>query len=145
MPRLTFPFVPDRLLVPALIGLARPAMHSLQASGAALPGLIQARGAIDSGTTITAVAPCVLSPLQAAPGPSTQTRTVAGTVQVHFYQVSFTIYNLASTAAVLSRADWTVTNLLHDLDDVDVLFGLDLLREIVLIVDCPGQTFSLDF
>jgi hypothetical protein len=58
--------------------------------------------------------------------------------------VSFTIYDLASGVA-LARPDWTVTNLLHDPDDVDVLFGLDLLREIVLIVNGQGQTFSLDF
>jgi hypothetical protein len=145
MPRLTFPFVPDGLLVPALIGLARPAMQSLQAQGAALPGLVQARGAFDSGTTVTAVAPWVLSTLQATPGPATQTKTAAGTVAVHIYQVSFTIYHLGSGGAVLWRPDWTVTNLLQDLDDVDVLFGLDLLREIVLIVDGPAKIFTLDF
>jgi hypothetical protein len=120
-------------------------MQSLQAQGAALPALLQVRGAIDSGTTMTAVAPWVLAKLRAAPGPATQTRTAAGAVWVHFYQVSFTIYNLASGGPVLSRPDWTVTNLLHDLDDVDVLFGLDLLREIVLTVDGPTQMFSLDF
>jgi hypothetical protein len=145
MSRLTFPFVPDGLLVPALIGLARPAMQLLQAQGIALPGLVHARGALDSGTTITAVAPGVLSTLGATPGPATQTRTAAGTVSVHFYQISFTIYNLTSAQTVLSRPDWTVTNLLQDLDDIDVLFGLDLLREIVLTVDGPGKIFTLDF
>jgi hypothetical protein len=44
-----------------------------------------------------------------------------------------------------SRQVWIVTNLIEDLDDVDMHFGLDLLREIVLTVDGPGQTFSLDF
>jgi hypothetical protein len=63
---------------------------------------------------------------------------------VNLYQVSFTIYDLTS-GTVLSRPDWTVTNLLHDPDAVDVRFGLDLLREVVLTVDGPGQPFSLDF
>jgi hypothetical protein len=145
MPRLSFPFVPDGLLVPSLIGLAGPAMQSLQAQGAALPGLVQARGVLDSGTTVTAVAPWVLSALNAAPGAATQVRTAAGTVSVHFYQVSFTIYNLVSGGAALTRPDWIVTNLIQDLDDVDVLFGLDLLHEIVQTVDGPRDFFTLDF
>jgi hypothetical protein len=109
MPRLIFPFVPDGLLVPALIGLTRPALQTLQAQGAALPSLVRARGILDSGTTVTAVAPWVLSTRNATPGPAAQTRTAAGTVSVRYYQISFTIYNLASSGAVLSRPDWTVT------------------------------------
>jgi hypothetical protein len=100
---------------------------------------------LDSGSTLSAVAPSVLAALQVVPGPSTLTRTAAGPVTVNFYQISFTIYHLASGGATLSRPDWTVTNLSEDLDDVEMLFGLDLLREIVLTVDGPGQTFSLDF
>jgi hypothetical protein len=45
----------------------------------------------------------------------------------------------------LSRANWLVTDLPQDLADVDVLFGMDLLRELVLTVDGPAQTFTLDF
>ena len=30
-------------------------------------------------------------------------------------------------------------------DDVDVLFGLDLIREIVLTGDGPAQLFTIDF
>jgi hypothetical protein len=99
---------------------------------------------IDSGTTVTAVAPGVLTRLNVPPGPAVQTTTAAGSVQVRLYRVSFTIYDLAS-GGTLARPNWTVTNLLHDPDDVDVLFGLDLLREVVLIADGPRQTFSLDF
>ena len=99
---------------------------------------------IDTGTTVTAVAPGVLSRLNVPPGPAVQTTTAAGSVQVRLYQVSFTIYDLAS-GVTLNRPDWTVTNLLHDLDDVDVLFGLDLLREVVLTVNGPRQMFSLHF
>jgi hypothetical protein len=145
MPGLIFPFGPDGLLLPALLGLAGPAMQALQAHGAVLPVPVQVRGMVDSGTTVTAVAPWVLSTLQAVRGPATQTRTAAGAVNVHFYQISFTIYTLASGGAVLSRADWTVTNLHHNLDDIDVLFGLDLLREVVLNVDGPGGSFTLTF
>jgi hypothetical protein len=144
MPRLTFPFGPDGLLVPALLGLTAADLAAVQSAGAASPVLLQVRGMIDSGATATAVAPGVLGRLNVPPGPAVQTTTAAGPAQVRLYQVSFTIYDLA-TGVTLARPDWTVTNLLHDPDDVDVLFGLDLLREIVLIVNGPGQTFSLDF
>jgi len=66
-------------------------------------------------------------------------------VSVRFYWISFTIYNLSTAGPDLARVDWLATNLPQDLDDVDVLFSLDLLREIVLTVNGPGQTFSLDF
>ncbi len=98
---------------------------------------------IDTGTTITAVTPRILARLNVPRGPAVDTTTASGIVQVHLYQISFTIYDQTS-GETLSRPDWTVTNLLHDLD-VDVLFGLDLLREIVLLVNGPGQMFSLDF
>lgn len=143
MSRLTLSFVPDGLLVPALLGLTAPDLAAAQAVGASSPAVLQVRGMIDSGTTITAVAPGVLARLNVPPGPAVQTTTAAGTIQVRLYQVSFTIYDLAS-GVTLARSDWTVTNLLYD-PEVDVLFGLDLLREVVLIVNGPGQMFSLDF
>jgi hypothetical protein len=144
MPRLTFPFGPDGLLVPALLGLTAADLTAAQAAGTSTPGFLHVRAMIDTGTTVTAVAPRVLSLLNLPPGPAVQTTTAAGPVQVRVYWVSFTVYELTS-GGTLTRDDWVVTNLLHDLDDVDVLFGLDLLREIVLIVTGPGQTFSLDF
>jgi hypothetical protein len=142
---MTFPFTADGLFDPALVGLAAPAMQALHSQGAPLPASVQVRGMFDCGSTITAVVPKVLAALNAAPGPATQTRTAAGSVSVHFYRISFTIYNLTSGGSILSRVDWLVTNLVADLDDVDVLFGLDLLREITLTVDGPGQVFTLDF
>lgn len=145
MPRLTLPFGPDGLLVPALVGLAAPALQARHARGAALPAPVHARGMIDSGSTLTVVVSRVLAALGATPGPATQTQTAAGPVAVAFYDVSFTVYDPAAPGVVLSRVDWRVTSFAHDPDDVDILFGLDLLREIVLTVDGPGRAFSLDF
>jgi hypothetical protein len=144
VPRLTFPFPPDGLLVPALLGLAAVDLAVAPGGAAAAAGLLHARGMIDTGTTVTAVAPGMLARLNVPRGPAVDTATAGGVVQVHFYQVSFTIYERAS-GIMLTRGNWTVTNLLHDLADIDVLFGLDLLREVVLMVNGPGQTFSLDF
>jgi hypothetical protein len=138
MPRLTFPFLPDGLCVPALVG---PSTATTQLQVAPR----HVRGLIDSGTTITAVAPWLLAALNVTPGPATQTRTIAGSVTVRFFQISFTIYDPTGPGPDLFRPDWLVTNMLEDPDDVDVLFGLDLLREIVLTVDGPALFFTIDF
>jgi hypothetical protein len=101
---------------------------------------------LDTGTTMTGVAPRLLSAVGATPGPSASTQTAAGPASVLLYKISFTIYDPAARpGAALFRGTWAVTNLPVDLPDVDVLFGLDLFREIILTVDGPGQTFSLDF
>jgi hypothetical protein len=144
MARLTFSFGQDGLLVPTLVNLSTPAMQALQAQGQPLPPNVRARGMLDSGSTITAVAPWVLTTLKAVPGKTASTQTAAGNVGVTFYQVSFSIYH-AGGGPMLTRRNWRVTSLAEDLADVDVLFGLDLLLEIVLNVNGPGKTFSLDF
>jgi hypothetical protein len=141
---MTFPFAPDGLLVSTVLGLTAADLPASQAGPAAAPNLLHVRGMIDTGTTITAVASGVLARLNVPRGPAVDTTTASGVVQVYLYQISFTIYDQAS-GVTLTRPVWTVTNLLHDLDDVDILFGLDLLREVVMLVNGPGQTFSLDF
>jgi hypothetical protein len=141
---MTFPFGPGGLITPAYVGLTSTDLAAALVSGASPPLVMQVRAMIDTGTTVTAVASRVLSSLNVPAGPLVETTTAAGLVRVPIYHVSFTIYDLAS-GNTYNRHHWTVTGLAHDLDDVDVLFGLDLLREIVLLVDGPRQTFSLDF
>lgn len=143
---MTFPFVPDGLLVPALVNLGSAEMQSRQAQGAPLPPAFQAQGIIDSGTTITAVCPRVLQQLNVPPDHAGQsTSTPMGKAPVQFYRISFTIYDLTAVGPDLHRHEWTVTDLPENLDGIDILFGQDLLREIVLTVNGPVLTFSLDF
>src|SRR5436305_10095783 len=111
MPRLNFPFGPDGLMVPALVGLPASVVQPLQAQGFPLPASVHARGMSDCGSTITAVAPWVLSRLNAVPGVKVQTRTAAGTVNVRYYWISITIYNLTAGSPSLTREDWQVTDL----------------------------------
>jgi hypothetical protein len=100
---------------------------------------------LDSGTTVTAVAPWILTRLNVTPGRTAQTSTPTGKMQVRMYKISFSIYSQTGGTVNLSEGDWEVTDLPIDPDEVDVLFGLDLLRQIILTADGPGQTFSLDF
>ena len=145
MPQLTFPFVPDGLLVSAVINLAAPALQSNRQQGSATTG-IHARGMIDSGTTLTAVGPRILTALNAVRGQPVNISTAAGSTNVYYYFISFTIYNRSQPSGTdLYQPIWKVTSLVADLEDVDILFGLDLLHQIVLTVDGPAQTFMLDF
>ena len=146
MPRLTFPIAADGLVVSTVICLESPAMQALQAQGKPLPLPISVRGMLDSGTTVTGVVPRLLIALGAVPGASSRTQTAAGPAAVRFYRISFTIHNPASGSTVqLARRSWLVTSLPNDLPDMDVLFGMDLLHELILTVDGPAGFFTLDF
>jgi hypothetical protein len=70
MPRLTFPFGPDGLVVSALLGLTAADLAAAQSAGAPSPALLQVRGMIDSRTMVTAVAPRLLARLNVPPGPA---------------------------------------------------------------------------
>jgi hypothetical protein len=145
MLRLTFALAHDGLMLPALVGLNAPTMQSLQAQGILLPRPLQVRGQIDTGTLVTGVGPAVLRSLGAVPGGSIRTQTASGTAVVRLYRMSFTIFDpTAAATTTLSRADWVVTNLPQDLPDVEVLFGMDLIRELVMHVDGPAGAYSLE-
>jgi hypothetical protein len=146
MPRLTFPIDPDGLILRAMLGPEQKIVQSLQAQGQPLPPWLHARALLDTGTTITAVAPRLLTALGVARGPTVSTQTAAGSATVSLYAISFSIYDPAAPAGTnLTRDTWEVTDMPQNLPDIDVLFGMDLVREIILTADGPAQTFTLDF
>ncbi len=140
---MTFAVAPDGLLMPALVGPDTVAMQHLLAQGNPLPRPVQVRTLIDTGTVVTAVGPGILTTLDATPGGSSRTQTASGVAFVRFYRVSFTLFDPAGMT--FSRATWVVTDLPQDLPDVEVLFGMDLVGELVLNVDGPAGQFTLEF
>jgi hypothetical protein len=144
MPTLNYSLAPDGLRVPCMVNLAGGDLLDLLAKGGAPPRAIHARGMIDTGSTLTAVAMRVLQALGATQQGSAQTHTAAGVVTVQVFMISFTIH-AGPGSPTLHRPDWLVTGLAQDIADVDVLFGVDLLREIVLTVDGPSGSFRVDF
>ena len=146
MPGLIFPIVPDGLLTPVLLGPDRAQMQALQSAGAPLPAPLHIRALIDTGSDHTAIAPSTLTVLGLSAGKTVQTRTAGGLVSVQLYSVSLTLFDPAvPSAATLYRPSWTVTNLGHDSPDADMLIGMDLISELILIVDGPGRRFTLSF
>jgi hypothetical protein len=74
------------------------------------------------------------------------TQTAGGLTRVRSYCISFTLFDpTGNHPASLTRISWLVTELPQDLPDVDVLFGMDLVRELVMNVDGPVGQFTLDF
>ena len=93
MPHLTFALSADGMVVPALIGLNRPATIVLAQAGQPIPRPVQVRALIDSGCDVTAVAPHVFQQLGLMPIRSSVTQTAAGAVSVNLYRVSLTIFD----------------------------------------------------
>jgi hypothetical protein len=146
MQRLSFPIAPDGLRVPALIGPEAAELQRLVSQGSALPTPLHVRGLFDSGTTVTGISPSILAAVGAAPGTCASTQTATGPVVVSLYRISFSIYDpQLPPGSDLAQSTWTVTNLPQDLPDVDVLFGMDLIRQLILTINGPKQTFSLEF
>lgn len=65
---------------------------------------------------------------------------------VNLYDVSLTLIDPAGgTRTSFFRPLWTVMELPRNLPTVDVLVGMDLLNELVVMIDGPGKQFTLSF
>jgi hypothetical protein len=146
MPGLIFPVVPDGLRVPVLIGHDADQLQAMLVAGTPLPMPRRARGLIDTGSDITAVGPSIITALGLPAAGWVQTQTAGGGLNVQYFQVSLTLFDPTSPGGdTLVRPVWTVTRLHQDLPDVDVLLGMDLLSELLLIIDGPAKRFTLSF
>jgi hypothetical protein len=145
MPHSKFVLHPDGMIVEAVVGLNGADTTALLQSGQAIPSPIQLRALIDSGADATAVAPDVFKRLGLAPLISASSQTAAGLVPVNLYRISLTIPDPAGGIRKgLTLPDLLVSELTASLS-VDVLIGLDVLRQCLLVLDGPGQQFILAF
>jgi hypothetical protein len=147
MARVTFPVTPAGLAAPVRIGQHGPATAARIAAGNQPVLPVQARGFIDTGTNVTAVASWVLQQLGAPTASVTSTHTVAGQVPVQLYRVSLGITDpgLPHGAPWLTVPDMLVMELTTTLPDADVLIGLDVLLDCKLLLDGPARQFTLEF
>jgi hypothetical protein len=147
MAQLTFPVTRAGLAVPVWIGLNGQATLPLIAAGTQVPPPVGARGLLDTGTDVTAVAPWILQQLALPVTTVTSTHTAAGRVQVQLYRVSLGITdpNQPPGAPWLTEPDLLVTELPTVLPDTDVLIGLDVLLLCNLVLDGPRRQFTLEF
>jgi Aspartyl protease len=146
MPSLTFPLVPSGLAVPVWIGLDGNDTAKLHTAGRPIPPPAAARGEIDTGCSVTAVAPWVFRQLALTPAGSQQSQTASGPVQVQLYHVSLSITDPANPGGpMLAHPTLLVSELAVTLPDADVLIGMDVLRECQLLLDGPAGRYTLIF
>jgi hypothetical protein len=147
MPQLVFPIDPDGLLVHVVVGLCGLTTTRLMAAGQPITAPVSARGAIDTGTDVTAVSAAILQRLSVAAVNQKTTQTVSGQLNVQMFVVSIGITDFGNQAAPeLIEPDLTVMELVTILPTaIEVLIGLDVLRSCRFLLDGPGAWFSLDF
>jgi hypothetical protein len=146
MPQLTFPVTVAGLALPVMVGIDGKTSSALFAAGKSIAAPIQARGLLDTGSDITAIASWVLQKLALPIVAKTVTSTAAGQINVNLYEVSLSITNpVQPNSPWLTLADLQVTELSAVLTDADVLIGLDVILQCRMIVDGPARFFSLDF
>jgi hypothetical protein len=144
MPQLTFPTQLDGLYVDVYVNLPARSLLPLRQSGQPAPP-ISARGYIDTGSDISAVALPLLQRLGLPPGPQTTTRGVSGPAQVTLYRVSLHILHFHNvTGPWFSHPNLQVMDLPGGLP-FDVLIGLDIILTCRWYIDGPGGLFTIDF
>ena len=145
MPQLSFPISPDGLVVSALVGLSQTAMADLVQAGKPVPRPLQVRALFDTGCDLTALTPQVVAALGLTPARQAKTQTAAGTQYVNVHKISLGIYPPAGGSGTpYLRPEFEVSGLVASLP-FDVLIGMDILREMLLILNGPDQQFTLAF
>jgi hypothetical protein len=145
MPQLTFPIIPDGLVVDVVVNLEAAVLIPLRASGQLCPP-IEAKGLIDTASNVSGISPAIVSQLGLPPtGPPTTTAGIGGAVTAQLYRVSLHLRDArAPTLPMLTLPSLLVMELPPGLS-CDVLIGMDVLRQCKLIVDGPGRFFTLEF
>jgi Aspartyl protease len=146
VPHLTFPRSPAGLTLTVVIALNANELAKRRAAGSLIPPPLSATAIIDTGSDASSVDGALLRQLGLTAVSHTSTRTVAGQVPVDLFEVSLSIFGPQSTAGpVLVRPQLVVAELPQPLPGIDVLIGMDLLSDCLLIVDGPGRQFTLAF
>jgi hypothetical protein len=145
MPYLPLPTSPDGLAVQVLLGLRRSRVQVLRASGQPVPAPVQLRGLIDTGADMTSVADSALAPLGLVPIGSVFVNTASGRTIVNRYAVSVTLLGPAAGAPGFIRHNTEVLGMAVAPVGFDVLIGMDLLAECLLIFDGRAAKFTLAF
>ena len=146
MRKFTFAAGKNGLMVPVFVGLDGDTTAQLFAKSLPITSPVGARGNIDTGSTVTAVSPWVFQRLGIPALHLRTTQTASGPAAVRIFSVSIGIReSLQPGAAAYTASTVLVMELPKDLADEDVLIGLDVLRELNLLLEGPAKTFSLIF
>ena len=99
MQKLSYPLLPDGLIVDVVIGLRGLTTASLLAAGQSIAPPVRARGAIDTGSDLTVVSAAILQGLGITASHLGSTQTVAGSLSVQLFKVSVGITDFGDPGA----------------------------------------------
>ncbi len=127
-----------------LVGLDGQALATLRASGQPIPAPISGRGLIDTASDITCVTSAVLNRINPTRIGSATTNTMSGSLKGRIFEVSVGIPSPRRGIGPLALQErLLVMEWQQPLPGIDVLIGLDLLAECVLLFDGPRREFTV--
>lgn len=109
------------------------------------PHPVAARGLIDTGSDITAIATPILSGLGALVTQQTTTQTVSGQALVQLYRVSLHILDARNPIKPWFTLPTLLVMGLPSTLAFEVLIGMDVLRQCKTQIDGPSGWVHLDF
>lgn len=146
MPHLTLQLGPSGPLLDVVIGVSAPRQKALQQAGQVVPPGQAARALIDTGASVTAVDPAVLTALALAPTGQTTIHTPSTTPgQPHpcsTYDVHLTLSHPA-LSFYISALPVIQSNLHHQ--GIQALIGRDVLAHCLFIYDGRAGSYVLGF
>jgi hypothetical protein len=135
---------PDGLALDVMIGLNGQSIANLVAAGQLPPSPLLLHALIATGSDATCVASRVLVHFGLGSVFATTTQTISGSLPVNLYEVSLTIPRSgALTGPLLVEDQLLVMELVQPPANFEVILGLDVIRQLLLISDGPRSEFTL--
>jgi hypothetical protein len=144
MPQLTFPIVPDGLLVDIRVNLDVSLLLPLHARGQS-PSALSGKGMIDTGRNVSGVSPSFIQQLGIRSVGTTSTVGIGGSYPVRLYRVSLHICDLQDLALPWFSHPALVVMDLPPWVSCEALIGRDILLTCKTTVDGPAGRFTLEF
>jgi hypothetical protein len=147
MDSITFSWDAAGLVVPVIVGIPQQNMQKLQRAGLPIPPSLEVRGLIDSASDICVISQNIVQHFALARAATVLTNTAVASQSVDLYEVSLLIVGPTRLAGpMLVRPNHEVMGATHPfIQQIEVLIGLDILRDCRLDSDGPSQVFTLSF
>lgn len=145
MAQITFPIISGELLVEVNVNLPAPELVARHAANLPAPQFVTAQGLVDTGSDISGIDSAIIQQLALTPFAQTQTQGVGGSVAVDLFHVSLSIWNAPQPHLQKFVVPDLVVMELPAGAPAPVLIGMDVILACRMLIDGPGQTFTIDF
>jgi hypothetical protein len=141
MPHARYPLTADGLVVPVVVGPSGRDVAARAAAGQPPIRPVQVQALIDSASDLTCLDPQIIRRLGLTQSTTRSTQSFSGSASVGIYEASLSIRHPAG-GFVLVLSQLLVMDMPQQLP-FDALLGLDVLRQLHLLLDGPAGDFTL--